>query len=81
MPTCILCGQPADYLLIYDLKEHRVEIVFCAPHLESIHAEMPELDDVGKLKVRIERITSDSLVPGPYSRSCSNLRVLKQLPD
>jgi hypothetical protein len=65
MPTCILCGQPADYFLIYDLVEHRVEIVLCLPHLESVYAEMPEQDDSGKLKVRVEKITNDSIVPGP----------------
>ena len=67
MPTCILCGQPADYLLVYDLQEHRVEVVFCSPHLESVHAEMPELDDADKLKVKIEKITSDSITPGPHT--------------
>jgi hypothetical protein len=51
--------------LIYDLEEHRVEIVFCSPHLESVYAEMPDVADSGKLKVRIERITNDSIVPGP----------------
>jgi len=65
MPTCILCGQPADYLLIYDLGDHRIEVVFCLPHLESVYAEMPESSEVSKLKVRVERITNDSSLPGP----------------
>jgi hypothetical protein len=65
MLTCILCGQPADYFLVYDLGKHSVELVFCQPHLESIYAEVPEAKDSGKLKVRVGRIMNDSIVPGP----------------
>lgn len=65
MSTCILCGQEAEYFLIYELKTHRVEVALCSPHLDVIHSEMPEQGSNSKVNVRIERITRDSLVPGP----------------
>ena len=67
MLTCILCGQSADYFLIYEMTWHRIEVVLCNLHLEVVSGEMPEQENDSKLKIRIERITSDSIVPGPLT--------------
>ena len=65
MPSCVLCGYQASYLLIYELQDHRVEVLLCETHLDSIQNDMPEMPEESKVNVKVEPLTIDSLRPGP----------------
>lgn len=65
MPSCVLCGYPAAHLLIYELQDHRVEVLLCETHLELVREDMPELPEESKINVKVEPMTIDSLIPGP----------------
>ena len=64
--TCTLCGQTADFLLVYLLTNHRVEVLLCSAHLEMVQTDMLEATaESSMVKMVIEPVTPASLIPGP----------------
>lgn len=61
--SCNLCGQLADFVLVFQLEEHRVELPLCETHLEILKADMPDPSEKTRVRVSIKPLTSDSLVP------------------
>lgn len=65
--TCVLCGQSADFLLVFQLDEKRVEVLLCGTHLEIIQEDHDEVS----VKFSVEPVTRSSVNPGPNTTRIS----------